>query len=396
MNALALTAHTPTSAAGTGNVAGASALRAGRSGLRRCDLPDVDLETFIGRVEGLEDHPLEGELAPFDCRNNRLAELALQQDGFLDAVAGAVRRHGADRVAVLLGTSTSGIAATEEAYRRRDPETGALPPDYDYRHTQNMYSLADYVATRLGLSGPAMVVSTACSSSAKVFADAWRHLRAGVCDAAIVGGVDSLCGMTLYGFNALQLVAPEPCTPLDRQRRGISIGEAAGFFLLERAEDAPADAPRLTGHGESSDAHHMSAPHPEGAGAARAMRETLQRAGCAGTDVDYVLMHATATPANDRSEARALADVLGPRARCAGTKGLTGHTLGAAGAVGVAQALASLGGGFVPGTAGLTDPDPELDLDARAASEERPVRRVLLNAFGFGGNNCSLLLEAPC
>ena len=394
MDPLVITAHTLTSAAGTGIAANAEALRSGTSGLRACDLERVNLDTYVGRVPGVEAIALEGALAPFQCRNNQLAELGLRQDGFIAAVAAAVERHGADRVAVLLGTSTSGIAATEAAYHRRDPQTGALPPDYDYQHTQNMFSLADFVATRLGLSGPAMVVSTACSSSAKVFADARRYIAAGLCDAAVVGGVDSLCGMTLYGFNALQLVAAQPCTPLDRDRTGISIGEAAGFFLLERPS-ANAHGARLTGYGESSDAHHMSAPHPEGLGAATALQQALDRAGRQGDEIDYVLMHATATPANDRSEARALIHRLGPTPRAVGSKGLTGHTLGAAGAVGVAQALASLAGGFVPATAGLRNPDLELGLDARAETEERPVRRVLVNAFGFGGNNCSLLLDAP-
>ncbi|WP_019594685.1 beta-ketoacyl-ACP synthase [Thioalkalivibrio sp. ALM2T] len=382
MDPLAITAHTLTSAAGTGIAANAEALRNGTSGLRACDLERVNLDTYVGRVPGVEAIALEGALAPFQCRNNQLAELGLRQDGFVDAVAAAVERHGADRVAVLLGTSTSGIAATEAAYHRRDPQTGALPPDYDYQHTQNMFSLADFVATRLGLSGPALVVSTACSSSAKVFADARRYIAAG------------LCGMTLYGFNALQLVAAQPCTPLDRDRTGISIGEAAGFFLLERPS-ADARGPLLIGYGESSDAHHMSAPHPEGLGAATALQQALDRAGRQGDEIDYVLMHATATPANDRSEARALIHRLGLNPRAVGSKGLTGHTLGAAGAVGVAQVLASLAGGFVPATAGLRHPDPELGLDARAETEDRPVRRVLVNAFGFGGNNCSLLLEAP-
>ncbi len=306
MDPLVITAHTLTSAAGTGIAANAEALRNGVSGLRPCDLESVSLDTHIGRVPGVEAITLKGELAPFQCRNNQLAELGLRQDGFADAVAAAVARYGADRVAVLLGTSTSGIAATEAAYHRRDPQTRALPPDYDYQHTQNMFSLADFVATRFGLSGPALVVSTACSSSAKVFADARRYMAAGLCDAAVVGGVDSLCGMTLYGFNALQLVAAQPCTPLDRDRAGISIGEAAGFFLLERPSP-DTTGPRLTGHGESSDAHHMSAPHPEGLGAATALQQALERGGRRGDEIDYVLMHATATPANDGAEGRARA-----------------------------------------------------------------------------------------
>ena len=390
MNTTVITAWTLTTAAGTGREANLESLRSGRSGLRACDLGGVDLDTWIGRVPGLEDLPLEGELAPFDCRNNRLAALTLAQDGFEAAVSDAVRRHGPNRVAVLLGTSTSGVASTEDAFRRRDPQSGELPGDFDYRHTQNMFSLAHFTAVRLGLSGPALVVSTACSSSAKVFADARRYLDAGLCDAALAGGVDSLCQMTLYGFNALQLTAPGPCRPLDARRAGISIGEAGGFFLLEREGNGP----RLAGHGESSDAHHMSAPHPEGAGAARAMAEALHRGGVAPDTVDYALMHATATPSNDLSESRALKQVFGANTRAVGTKGLTGHTLGAAGAVNVAQALLSLEAGFIPGTSGLERLDPALEIVTRADAQEGPVRRVLVNAFGFGGNNCSLLLEA--
>ncbi|WP_018868046.1 MULTISPECIES: beta-ketoacyl-[acyl-carrier-protein] synthase family protein [unclassified Thioalkalivibrio] len=393
MNPLVISAHTLTSATGTGRQANADALRKGNSGLRACDLESVRLDTHIGRVAGVEGIALKDRLAPFQCRNHQLAELGLRQDGFIQAVEAARARYGAGRIAILMGTSTSGIAATEQAYHRRNPATGELPPDYDYQHTQNMFSLADFVATRLELRGPAMVTSTACSSSAKVFADAERFIAAGLCDAAVVGGVDSLCGMTLHGFNALQLVAPGPCRPLHAERAGISIGEAAGFFLLEKA-DSGAAGPRLIGYGESSDAHHMSAPHPEGLGAARAMEQALQRARLPAEGIDYVLMHATATPANDRSEARALVHLFGADSRATGTKGLTGHTLGAAGAVGVAQALASLERGFVPATAGLDQPDPELQLDARMTAEERDIRHVLVNAFGFGGNNCSLLLEA--
>ncbi|HSP00199.1 MAG TPA: beta-ketoacyl-[acyl-carrier-protein] synthase family protein [Thioalkalivibrio sp.] len=390
MSTTRITAWTLTTAAGTGRQANLESLRTVRGGLRACDLQGVNLDTGIGRVPGLEDLPIEGALAPFDCRNNRLAALTLAQDGFETAVADAARRHGADRVAVLLGTSTSGVASTEDAFRRRDAHSGELPGDYDYRHTQNMFSLAHFTATRLGLCGPALVISTACSSSAKVFADARRYLDAGLCDAAVVGGVDSLCQMTLYGFNALQLTAPDPCRPLDANRAGISIGEAGGFFLLERQGSGP----RLAGHGESSDAHHMSAPHPQGAGAARAMAEALHRAGVAPDTVDYVLMHATATPSNDLAESRALKQVFGAPVRAVGTKGLTGHTLGAAGAVNVAQALLSLEAGFIPGTAGLVQADPALELNTRDGAQEGPVRRVLVNAFGFGGNNCSLLLEA--
>jgi 3-oxoacyl-[acyl-carrier-protein] synthase-1 len=253
---------------GQGCEATLDALRACRSGLRPNDFETARLATWIGRVDGLEMAPVTGPLAEFDCRNNRLARLGLRQDGFEEAVAAARERYGAHRVAVLIGTSTSGIHETELAYRRRDPATGALPSGYSYRHSQNVYSVADFVRRFLHLKGPAAAVSTACSSSAKVFASAHRTIEAGFADAAVVGGVDSLCLTTLYGFGSLELLSREPCRPCDAQRDGISIGEAAGFVLLERPGGA-AGAVSLLGYGESSDGYHMSAPHPDGAGVRR-------------------------------------------------------------------------------------------------------------------------------
>lgn len=207
MTPLTLTAYTLVTANGRGVGPVLQALRERRSGLNPCDFEDVPLKTYIGRVEGLEDFSLGNELERFDCRNNRLAWLGLQQDGFMVAVAEAKQRYGAHRVAVVMGTSTSGILETEHAYQARDV-AGSLPAWYTsrYRYTHNMFSLGHFVRACLGLRGPAMVISTACSSSAKVFASADRLLRAGLCDAAIVGGVDSLCLTTLYGFSALQLL----------------------------------------------------------------------------------------------------------------------------------------------------------------------------------------------
>ena len=233
---LAMTAHTVTNALGRGVAASLNALRRGASGLRPCDFEDADLPTWIGRVAGLEDESLTGEFAAFDCRNNRLARLGLEQDGFSAAVRAARDRYGADRIGVFVGTSTSGIGATEHAYRRRDPVTGRLPEDFDYQHTHNVFSVVDFTRRWLGLTGVALAISTACSSSAKVFASAWRSLQMGFCDAAVVGGVDSLCLTTLYGFNALGLTSTQVCRPWDAERDGLNVGEAAGFALLERAE----------------------------------------------------------------------------------------------------------------------------------------------------------------
>mgnify|MGYP002755014040 CR=1 FL=1 len=216
-------------------------MRAGRSGLKPCDFETARLPTWIGEAPGIDGATLPAALAAYDCRNQRLAWLGLQADGFLQAARAAIARYGADRVALALGTSTSGILSTELAYRERGAD-GALPAWFDYRATHNTGSLTAFVREALGLRGPALTLSTACSSSAKVFAAAQRMMAAGLADAAIVGGVDSMCLTTLYGFASLQLTAPEPCRPCDAQRQGLSIGEAAAFALLERPGAASGDA----------------------------------------------------------------------------------------------------------------------------------------------------------
>jgi 3-oxoacyl-[acyl-carrier-protein] synthase-1 len=295
---------------------------------------------------------------------------------------------------VFIGTSTSGILQTELAYRRRDPATGALPAVLDYAHTHNTYSAARYLRERFDLAGPACVVSTACSSSAKVFATAARQLALGLIDAAIVGGVDSLCMTTLYGFHALELVSGEICRPWDAERRGLSIGEAAAFALLERPSDAPAPA-WLLGAGETSDGHHMSSPHPEGAGACAAMLGALAAAGLRPADVDYLNLHGTATPGNDAAEDRAVHAVFGPQVDCSSTKGFTGHTLGAAGAVEAAIALLAMHDGLAPATLNLRVPDPALSVAVRREPGARRIDIVASNSFGFGGTNATLVFGRP-
>ena len=368
-----------------------AALRESRSGLRPNDFETPTLETWIGRVDGLEHEPVTGGLDEFDCRNNRLARLGLRQDGFEDAVAQARERYGAHRIAVLIGTSTSGVHETELAYRRRDRSTGALPPDLRYRYSQNIFSVADFVRRYLELKGPAATISTACSSSAKVFASAYRLIEAGFADAAVVGGVDSLCLTTLYGFGSLELLSRAPCRPCDVERDGISIGEAAGFVLLERA-DSGAGKIVLLGYGESSDGYHMSAPHPEGAGVHLAVMQALFRAGLAPDAIDYINLHGTATPANDRAEDAALHRVFGNTIPCSSTKGWTGHTLGAAGVTEAIISALCLERSWVPGTLNTRALDPTLRSRIVLTGEQHPLRHVLSNSFGFGGNNCSLVL----
>lgn len=392
MQPLAISACTLTSALGRGTAATRDALLQERSGLRPCDVAGAALDTWIGRVEGLDESPITGALAPYDCRNNRLARLALAQDGFRDRLAEARRRYGAARIGVFLGTSTSGIAETERAYGQRGTD-GALPGWFRFRETQDTFSVADFVRRELQLQGPALVVSTACSSSAKVFAVAYRHMRSGLCDAALVGGVDSLCLMTLYGFNALELVSPQPCRPWDAERSGINIGEAGGFALLEwPGNDGPQDAPLLLGYGESSDAYHMSTPHPDGQGAALAMQRALQSAQLGPDGIDYLNLHGTATLSNDRSEDRAVLQVFGERVPCSSTKGFTGHTLGAAGIVEALVGVLALGAGFIPGSCNTRTLDPALGAPIALRNQPAALRTVMSNSFGFGGSNCSLVL----
>jgi 3-oxoacyl-[acyl-carrier-protein] synthase-1 len=368
-----------------------SALSRNQSGLRRCDFEDVALDTCIGRVPGLEAVRVRGDLAVHDCRNNRLAQLALEQDQFAQIVATAREKYSAGRIGVFLGTSTAGIHETELAYRRRDPQTGALPADFQYAHAHSTYSVAAFVKCYLGLRGPSMVVSSACSSTAKVFGTAARMIAAGFCDAAVVGGVDTLCLTTLYGFHSLQLTSPLPCRPFDAARDGISIGEGAGFALLEKA-DVKTNACLLLGVGESSDAYHMSTPHPDGLGARLAMTRALQSAALAPRDIDYINLHGTGTRSNDASEDKAVVDVFGCDTPCSSTKGATGHLLGAAGVTEAIIAVLAIRHGLAPGSANTSTVDPALKCNYQTASKSLRIRRAITNSFGFGGSNCSLVL----
>jgi 3-oxoacyl-[acyl-carrier-protein] synthase-1 len=391
---LRLARFTASSCLGRGLAATLTALRHHGGGLAPCHFETVaDLETYLGEVPGVDKAPLPPNLRAFDCRNNRLALLTLQQDGFGSAVEAAMARYGRRRVGILLGTSTAGILQTEQAYRHRDPSTGALPDDFNYRGTHNIYSLADFVRHLFRLEGPAMVVSTACSSSAKVFASAARWLAAGIVDAAIVGGVDSLCLTTLYGFNSLELLSNQPCRPFDADRKGLSIGEAAAFVLLERpGASLDADEVLLLGTGESSDAHHMSAPHPDGLGARIAMTAALRSAGLQATDIDYINLHGTATPSNDAAEGKAVVALFGDRTPCSSVKGATGHTLGAAGGLEAVICALALQHGFMPGGINTLHPDPAIPIRYLTANSPLAPRRVMSNSFGFGGTNCSLIL----
>lgn len=383
---LAITAYSLCSAAGDGRAATLCALRERRSGLKRNDFGATPLPTWIGRVAGLEEQALPPRFAEWDCRNNRLAWRGLVADRFIEAVQAVHARYGGARVAVVVGTSTSSIGASEDAYRRLEPD-GRYPSDLRRPIIHTPHSLGDFVQHALGLSGLSITLATACSSSAKVFAQAERLIRTGIADAAVVGGVDTLCGSILFGFNSLELVSADPCRPFDVERRGINLGEAAGFALLER--DGPAAA-WLLGYGESSDAHHMSTPHPEGRGARLALEAALARAQLAPDCIDYINLHGTASQKNDEIEARIVAELFPARTFASSTKGWTGHTLGAAGIVEAAISLLALEHGILPGTLNSQTLDPVCGPQIRCDNEERPVRHALSFSFGFGGSNCVL------
>lgn len=390
---LALSAFTLVTALGAGCAPNLRALRAGLSALAPCSFDTLPFLTHVGEVGGLDAAALHEPLAGFDCRNNRLAALAVRQDGFDQSVVRARNRHGADRIGVFVGTSTSGLLQTETAYRRRNPVSGALPADFDYVRTHNTYSLARFVRTALGLAGPAFVISTACAATAKAFGSAARMIAAGACDAAIVGGTDSLCATTLFGFHALGVLAEGPCRPFDAERAGISIGEAAGFALLERPSER--DEPNtifLLGVGESSDAYHMSSPHPEGIGARLAMERALASAALEPAAIDYVNLHGTATSVGDAAEDHAVADLFGTSVPCSSTKGFAGHTLGASGMVEAAFCALAMQHDFLPGSPHTHNVDPAFRCNYRREGTAAHVRRVISNSFGFGGVNCSLVL----
>lgn len=382
-------------AIGHGKLAHMKALREQRSGLQPCHFQGNNLPTYMGMVEGLEDVPFPSSLSRFHCRNNQLALLGLQQDGFESYIAEARRQYGSHRIGVLIGTSTAGILETELAYQQKDSVTGKLPSSFvpRGRYTQDTFSVAHFVREYLQLAGPAAVISTACSSSAKVFATASRYIEAGLCEAVLVGGVDSLCLTTLFGFSALQLTAPGPCRPCDANREGLTIGEAAAFVFLEKFPTNKIHSKtELLGYGESSDAYHMSHPHPTGQGAMLAMQASLGSSALSTADIDYIHMHGTATVANDQTEDRAIASMFHAETPCSSTKGWTGHTLGAAGAVAVVLGDLCLQHGFLPGCLNTNMVDPSFSSQILLENQERPIRSIMSNFFGFGGNNCTLIL----
>ena len=383
---LRINAYTACSAAGRGRDATLEALRSRTAGLSENDFGPHPIQTYIGRVSGIEHEALPEHLSHWDCRNNRLAWLGLCQDGFVDAVAAARERYGTSRVAIVMGTSTSSIGATEEAYRNLDGEK-QFPAHLRNPVIHTPHSTGQFLQSALQLTGISVTVGTACSSSAKVFAQAERLIRNGLADAAVVGGTDTLCDSVLFGFNSLDLVSDDVCRPFDAARNGISLGEAAGFALIEREGHGP----WLLGYGETSDAHHMSSPHPQGLGAQRAISDALARAAIAADSVDYINLHGTASKKNDEVEARLVADMFGHHTLASSTKGWTGHTLGAAGILESVITLLALENEIAPGTLNARQLDPVCGAQIRIENTDADLRIGMNLSFGFGGSNCALL-----
>jgi len=387
---LVISAYTATCAAGTGLPALQDSIVQRRSGLRPNDFPGCELITWIGRVASVEDVALPIGTESLYSRNNQLAWLGLQQDHFLEVVREALRCVGTSRMGVVMGTSTSSIGRTEEAYTKLD-SSGFMTSDFQQPEVHNLHSPGLFVAQALGIQGPSMTISTACSSSAKVFATAARWVSSGLVDAVLVGGVDSLCLSVLYGFNSLELVSSNPCRPFDSARDGISIGEAAGFALLTRPELSSSTGFALLGYGESCDAHHMSHPHPEGKGAVLAMRRALVRAGLDASAIDYVNLHGTASKVNDQIETHAMEQVFNAPVHASSTKGWTGHTLGAAGILEAIITLEGMRHDLMPGTLNCEQPDAEFGFPILAENRTGRLRVGMSNSFGFGGNNASVI-----
>lgn len=336
-------------------------------------------------------------LQAFACRNNQLLLAALAQ--IENDIADAIKQYGADRVGVVIGSSTSGIAEGEIALGKKQRD-GQWPSAYDYRQ-QEIGSPAEFVARFLGLSGIAMTISTACSSSAKALGSARQLLEMDLCDAVICGGSDSLCKLTLNGFTALEAMSSDRCEPFATKRDGINIGEGAALFLMQKNTSQYHGNIVLAGIGESADAHHISAPHPDGTGAEVAMRVALQDAQINATDIHYINLHGTATPLNDAMESAAMSRVFGSNTPCSSTKPLTGHTLGAAGATEAALCWLLLShinsDCILPAQINHAEPDDSLAaIKLLRTAEKLPdgnTLRMLSNSFAFGGSNVAVILE---
>ncbi|MFO0689802.1 MAG: beta-ketoacyl-ACP synthase [Myxococcota bacterium] len=372
---------------GLGRRAVRDALFEGKCGLGPSPIP-LPFETVVGAIHG-ELPALPEALAPWSTRTARIAALLVAE--LAPELERLRSRWRPERIAVLLGTSTAGADETENAYRVF-LERGALPPTYDLFRHHTYGAILHVVRTLVGAEGPAWVVSTACTSSAKPLASAQRLIETDQADAAIVGGIDTLCAMTLRGFKSLEALSSEAARPFSAERRGLNIGEGGAFLLLERTGEPIA---LLEAVGESSDAHHISAPDPDGAGARLAMERALALAGVPASSVDHVNAHGTGTRLNDVAESAAIEALLGREVPVVSTKGYTGHLLGAAGGSEAAIALLAIEEGWIPASLGAEPVDPKIAIRVATERTTGRFRRVLSNSFAFGGNNVSVLLGAP-
>ena len=366
-----------------------NAIVTSRAGMkRRADLLNSGADVIVGEVTA--DLPDASSWpAEFQTRNNQLAALAFSQ---IAAEVAALRAEfGAHRIAVVIGSSTSGVAEGESAIAEYQ-NTGQFPHNFVYNQ-QEMYAPAKFIAYLAQVYGPAYAISTACSSSARALLSARTLLQSNLADVVIVGGVDSLCRLTLNGFSALESIAKGYCQPFAADRDGINIGEGAALFVMQRQPQGIA----LLGAGASSDAHHMSAPHPEGRGAVAAIKQACTDAAITAGDIDYINAHGTATPLNDSMESKALHSLGFSATPVSSTKCLTGHTLGAAGAIEAALCWLTLSDYNADSLLipqhwdGV--PDPALEpLNFVRTKQSGPIRYCLSNSFAFGGNNVALIL----
>ena len=352
-----------------------------QSGMQTCGPLLTGRSGVIARVTE-EITGLPAEYAEFDCRNNQLLASAAAQ--IAPGIEKLKSSYGSQRLAVMVGTSTSGIAVAEGA--------SAAAPEYHYRQ-QEIGTAAEFLARYLGIDGPRLTISTACSSSAKALASAARFLAADMCDAVIAGGCDSLCELTTNGFDALESLSDEICNPFSANRKGINIGEGAALFLVTRTEAAI----RLAGYGESSDAYHMSAPEPSGRGAEIAIRAALANAQTDAQHIGYVNLHGTATAKNDEMESRVIERVFGTSTPCGSTKSQIGHTLGAAGAqeAGLCWLLLNEMNEQrrLPQHLWDADADPDLPVIGLTGENAKWERDLFMsNSFAFGGSNVSLVI----
>lgn len=387
LNPLGIAASAVTHSIGTGVDLLWNSVIQKKSGLLKNDLDWCDLECWIGKSPEVDRFSLPEVLQSWDCRNHRLAWMAIQDNQFRNVLQNQIAKSGSTRVGLVLGTSTSGIRSTEVAYKERK-SSGIWPDNFHFEKTHSVDALCRFVGVVLGIHGPSVGLASACASSAKVFLVAQRWIASGIVDAVLVGGVDSLCLSTLYGFNSLQLLSNEMCRPFDETRNGISIGEAAGFVLLTK----DAGAVQFLGGGESSDAFHMTSPHPDGLGAQSAIYEALSTANLTPSDIGYINAHGTATPSNDRAEAAALSAIFSEcNVPVSSTKGVTGHALGAAGIVEAIITIEAIKNQILPPLA--TAVRAELGMNLNFVNDARPasIKYAMSNNFGFGGANCSLI-----